>query len=73
MRVAAIYAAPAKMIGKPRRAGAFHESFQFAQMIAIRSVGIAEVERDAVLDDTILLKDLIEHMKRPPGIDHVIL
>ena len=45
---------------------------QLAQMIAIRSVGIAEVERDAVLNDAILFEYLIKHMKRPAGIDHVI-
>ena len=41
-------------------------------MLAIRPVGVAEVHRDAVLHDAVLLEDLVEHMERAARIDHVV-
>ncbi len=73
VRVASIDAAPAKMVGKPRRLGALHEPLELLQMLAVQPVGRSEIHRYAVLDDAVLLQDLVEHFERTPAIDHEIL
>src|ERR1700688_2870487 len=70
--VAAVNAAPAKMIGEPRGFGALDQFFQAAEMLAIRFFRGAEIHGDAVLDNFILLEDLIENLQGPAAIDHEI-
>ena len=72
VRVASIDAAPAKMVGQPRRLGAFDQPLEFLQMLAIEPVGRAEIHRHAMLHDAVLLEDLIEHFERTAAIDHEI-
>ena len=72
VRVAAVDAAPAEMIGKPRRLGALHQRLQPPQMLAIELLGRAEIHRDAMLHDAVLLENLIEHLQRAPAVDHEI-
>ena len=62
VRVAAVDAAPAEVVGEPGRLGALDERLQPREMLAVGPVGGAEVHRDAVLDDAVLLEDLVEHL-----------
>src|SRR5438105_283744 len=41
-------------------------------MIAIGPRLVAEIHRHAVLHDSVLLEDLVEHVQRPPGVAHVV-
>ena len=41
-------------------------------MLAIRSLGRAEIHRNAVLHHSVLLQNLIQDAQRPPAIDHEI-
>ena len=61
------------MIGQPRRFGSFDQALEFLEMFAVQRLRRAEISRDAVLNDAILLQDLIEHFQRTPAIDHEIL
>ena len=41
-------------------------------MFAIQRLRRAEIHRNSVLHDLVLLQDLIEHRERPSTVDHVI-
>src|SRR5580704_9686617 len=73
VRVAAIDATPAEMIGNPWRLGAFHQFLQSLQMFAIWFLRRAEIHRNAMLHHSILLENLVEDAHRTPAIDHEIL
>ena len=72
MSVAAIHAAPAKMVGEPWSFGAAHEIFQAAEVFAIGFFSGAEVHGHAMLDDFIAFEDLVEDLKRTAAVDHEI-
>src|SRR5277367_6743437 len=72
MRVAAIDAAPAKVIGEPGCFGAFNQGLQLLEMLAIRTVSRAEVHGNAVLDDAVLFEDFLKHFQWPSAIAHEI-
>ncbi len=63
VRVAAVDAAPAEMIGEPGSLGALDQLLQAAQMLAIGLFRRAEIHRDAVLHHFVLLQDLIEDLQ----------
>ena len=73
MGVAAIDAAPAKMIGEPRRLGALYQGLELFEMLAVRAVRGAEIHRDAVLDHAVLLEDFVEDLQRASAVAHEIL
>src|ERR1700723_371899 len=73
MGIAAINAAPAKMIREPRRVRAPGESFQATQMLTISSLRRSEIHRNSVLHDFVLLQDLVENPQRASAINHEIL
>ena len=62
--VAAVHAAPAEMVREPGSFGALDQIFQAAEMLAIGLFRGAEVHRDAVLHDFVLLENLIEDLQR---------
>src|SRR5580692_9699326 len=72
VRVAAIDAAPAEVVGKPGSLGALDQGFQAPQMLTIRSFRGTEVHRDAVLHHLVLFQNLIEDAQRAAAIDHEI-
>ena len=72
VRVTSIDAAPAEMIGEPGRLRALHQPLELLQMLAVQPVGRAEIHRDAMLDDAVLLEDRIEHLERAAAIDHEV-
>src|SRR5271156_4459227 len=72
MGVAAVDAAPAKVIGEPGRLGAFYQGFELFEMLAVRAVSGAEIHRDAVLDHSVLFEDLIKHLQRSSTVAHEI-
>jgi hypothetical protein len=73
MGVTPVDAAPAEMIGKPRGMGAFDQCPEPLEVLAVGVARGAEVHRDAMLDDAILLEDFVEHIKGAAGIDHEVL
>jgi hypothetical protein len=72
MSVAAIDASPAKMIGQPRRLSAFHQGLELFEMLAVRAICGAEIHRDSVLDHTVLLENLVEHLQRSSTVAHEV-
>ena len=73
MRVTAVHAAPAEMVGEPGRFGALDQILQPAQVLAIQRFGRAEIHRDAVLHDAVLFQNLVQDAQRASAIDHEIL
>ena len=72
VRVAAVHAAPAEVIADPRRLRALGQALEFAEVVAVRARGVAEVHRDPVLDHAVLLEDLVEDVERAARIEHVV-
>ena len=72
MRVAAVDAAPAEVVGKPRSFGAAGEFFEALEVFGVERLRRAEVHGDAVLDDAVLLENLVEHFERTAAVDHVV-
>ena len=60
------------MIAQPRRVRPPDESLELFQVLAIESVGRAEIHRDPMLHDAVLLENLVEHFERSAAIDHEI-
>src|ERR1700730_10445521 len=52
--ITSIHTAPAKMVGEPRRVGAFYQAFEPAEMCPVKLIGRAEIHRYPMLDDTVL-------------------
>src|SRR6266478_13283 len=73
MRVPPIHAAPAQVVGKPRRLRALHQFLQPPQVLAIGLLRRTEVHGHAVLHHFVLFQDLIEDAHGPPAIDQEIL
>src|SRR5260370_10622257 len=73
MCVASIHASPAEMFRKPRRFGPLHQFLQPPEVLTVRLLRRAEIHRDAVLYDFVLLEDLIQNVQRPSAVDHEIL
>ena len=71
--VAAVHAAPAKMIGEPRSFGALRQFLDSLQMVAVQRLCLAEVHRHAVLNDSVLIENLVENFEWAATIDHVVL
>jgi hypothetical protein len=69
---ASIDAAPAEVIAQPGGSGAFDQSLELAEVVAIGAGGVAEVHGDAVLNDPILFEDLVKDVERPATVDHVV-
>ena len=47
--------------------------FETFEMFPVQGLRSAEIHRDAMLHDPILIEDLVEHLQRPATVDHVIL
>ena len=73
MRVSAVDAAPAKMIGDPGCLGALDQRFQPLQVIAIEPLRRAEIHRDAMLDHPVSLENPIQGSQWTPAINHEVL
>src|SRR5260370_18401667 len=73
MGLASIHASPAQMVRKPRRFGALHQFIQPPEVRTVRLLRGAEIHRDAVLYDFVLLENLIQNVQRPSAVDHEIL
>jgi hypothetical protein len=71
--IGAVHAAPAKVVGEPRRLRALRERLEAAEMLLVRAVGRAEIQGDAVLHDAVLGEDPVEHLEWATAIDHEIL
>jgi len=72
MRITAIDASPAEMIGKPRSIGVFNQPFETFEMLPVKFVGRAEIDRHTVLDDSVLFEDRVKHLEWTTSIDHEI-
>ena len=70
--VGAVDAAPAQVVGEPRRLRALNERLQFLEMRAVDLVGRTKIHRDPVLHDAVLLHDLVEHLEGPAAVDHEV-
>ena len=70
--IGSIDGAPAEMVAEPGGSGAADERLEAAKVLGIGRGDGTEVHGDAVLDDAVLLKDLIEDGERAAGIDHEI-
>jgi hypothetical protein len=73
VRVAPIYTAPAQMVGKPRGLRASGQFLQTPEVLTVKRLRRAEIHGDAMLNDPVLIKDLIEHLERASAIHHVVL
>src|ERR1700755_2776881 len=73
MRVSSIDAAPAEMVGEPRSICALHQLLQAAEVLAVGLLARAEIHRDAVLHDFVLIEYLIQNVQRPAAVNHEIL
>src|SRR6266446_2151257 len=71
--VASVYAAPAEVVGEPRSIRTLHQLLQPPEVFAVGLLSRAEIHRDAVLHDFVLVEDPIQDVQRPPAIDHEIL
>src|SRR6476619_3722215 len=60
------------MVSEPRRVGAPNELFQAAQVLAVQRFSRAKIHGDAVLDHAIALEDLVQDLKLPAALKHVI-
>src|ERR1700733_4870170 len=72
MRVPAVDAAPAQVIGQPWSLRPLSQLLDPLQMVAVKRLRIAEVHRDTMLDDAILVKNPVEHRERASAIHHVV-
>ncbi len=70
--VAAVDAAPAEVVGEPRGLRAAGQGLEALEVFAVGRLSGAKVHRDAVLDDSVLLEDLVEDLERPAAVDHVV-
>src|ERR1700681_2103554 len=73
MGVSAIDAPPAKMIGKPRGFGALDQRLQALQVIAVQTLGRAEIHGDAMLDHTVTLENPVQRSEWASAINHEVL
>src|SRR3974377_1708227 len=73
MRVSSGHTAPAQMIREPGSLGAPDQGFESLQVLPVDRLRRSKVHRDTVLNHSILFKDLVENLQRPPAVDHVIL
>src|SRR5216684_807349 len=60
------------MIGQPGRLGAPGELLDALQVIAAERLSRAEVHRDTMLHDLILIENLVEYLERLAAVDHVV-
>ncbi len=65
-------AAPAQMVGEPRRSRAARQRLQPLQMLAIERLSGAEVHGNSMLHDLVLLQDLVENRQRASAVDHIV-
>src|SRR5271157_5524477 len=72
MGVTSIDAAPAEMVGKPRRICVFNQSFEAFEVLPVKFVGRAEIDRYTVLDDPVLFENRVKHLERPASVHHEI-
>lgn len=70
--VTSVDAAPAEVIGEPGSFGAAGEGLEALEVFAVGGLGGAEVHGDAVLDDAVAFKDLIEDLESATAVDHVV-
>src|SRR6266849_3171626 len=61
------------MVSEPRCVGALDQRLEFLEVLAVRWLKGTKVHGNAMLNDLIALKNLIEDMQRSPTIDHVVL
>src|SRR6266478_410012 len=73
VRVMSIDAAPAEVVGEPRSVCALDEFLQPPEVFSIRLLRRAEIHRDTMLDDFVLIEDLVQNVQRPSAVDHEIL
>jgi len=73
MGIGSVHAAPAEMVGHPRRIGALNAILKPAKLLPVGPVRRPEIHRNAVLHDLILFQDLIEDVQRSRAADHKIL
>jgi hypothetical protein len=57
VRVTSIHAAPAKVVGEPRRLGTFYQPFEPLEMCPVKLIGRTEIHRYPMLNDKILFED----------------
>src|ERR1700688_4269652 len=72
MRITAIDTSPAEMIRKPGSIRIFHQSFEALEMLAVKFVSGAEINRHTMLDDPILFENRVKHLQRATSVDHEI-
>jgi hypothetical protein len=72
MGVSPVDAAPAEVVGKPRRLGSASELLDAPEVFAAEGLRGTEVHRDAMLDHLILIEDLIQNFERLAAVNHVI-
>ena len=60
------------MIGKERRFGPLDKILQSFEMLAIQSIGGAEIHRHAMLNHFVLFENFVEHFQGSTAVAHVI-
>ena len=71
MSIAAVDAAPAKMIGQPWSLSSLGQFLDSLQVVTIQWLRTPEVHGNAMLNDSVLVEDLIEDLEGAAAIDHV--
>src|SRR5580704_5283701 len=72
MGVSAVDASPAQMIREPWGLRSAGQLLQSLQVFTVERLCGAEVHRDAVLDDPVLVQDLVECLESAASVDHVV-
>ncbi len=72
MGISAVHTASAEVIAEPGRLGAANESLEPPQVLRIGRGHRAEIHRNPVLHNPVLLQNPIQHGQRAAGIDHKV-
>jgi AhpD family alkylhydroperoxidase len=70
---AAIYAAPAKMVGQLWSIRSLRQFLDPLQMVAVERLCTSEVHGDAMLSNTVLIENLVKDFERTAAVDRVVL
>ncbi len=61
------------MVGEPRSLRPSSQLFETFEMFPVQGLRRAEIHRNPVLHDPILIEDVVEHLQRPSTVDHIVL
>src|SRR5271168_5002416 len=73
VRVAAVHTTPAEVIRNKRRLCAFDQALELLKLFWIIGIGRTEIERNPVLNNPVMIKNLLEHFQWSATTDHIIL